>query len=438
VKVDKDRVDIEEIDEDATAEEEINGGYFLELDDYRDGVFFELGSGLPFVVKSPDDVPEVQLEFIKNYMQQTEDAIFSEQFADPDLGYAKYVNPETFIEWYWISELVKNIDAKDVSSIFYYKDLIEKLNMGPLWDLDVASGNASILGGDSPTGFYVRESKWFSRLFEDPAFKAAADARWITFRDELLVNLPGIIDDYADKLAVSQQLNFYKWDILHQPIYPSTLVLDTYENEVAYLKEFLMSRIEWIDSQVDPNHNIIGIPQLHSPSDDATVDNLSPTLKWFAANIADEYAIQVSSAENFETLIVNETVVGDTTYSIAPALNEQTTYYWRARSVNADGQSEWSETWSFTTPLISGVGDVTYNISMFPNPTSADLYIEVPSSTPIESAEVVDGLGRTAANSPLQAGAATKIDVGHLRRGMYIVILRGRIEKPVIKKIVLK
>jgi len=432
IKADKDRVNIKELDEDEADEAVINGGYFLELDEYRDGTWFELASGLPFVVKSPDDIPEVQLNYIKTYMQQTEDAIFSEEFADPDVGYAKFINPETFIEFYWVNELLKNIDARDVSSIFYYKDRDEKLNMGPLWDLDVAAGNASVLGGDDPTSFFVRDAKWFKRLFEDPAFRRAAEVRWATFRDKLLINLPEVIDGFADKLELSQQQNFYKWDILNQPIFPSTLVLGSYENEVNYLNNWLQTRIAWIDSQ------IIGAPRLHSPVANDTVASLNPSVKWFEANLAEGYDVQVSLMESFETLLVDRTAVSDTTYSITEQLTEQTKYYWRVRSVNTEEQSEWSELGSFTTPLISGLGDGVYGISVFPNPTSRELFIEIPSFALIENAELVDVLGRTAVTSTLLPGVTTKIDVSNLQRGMYIVILRGRIDRPVTSKIVLR
>jgi hypothetical protein len=433
VKADKDRVNIEEL-----------GGYFLELDDYRDGIYFELASGLPIVIKSPDEdeMTDEQLNYIKGYMQQAEDVIFSDDFADPVEGYAKFINPETFIEWYWVSEVFKNIDARDVSSIFYYKDRDEKLNMGPLWDFDVAAGNASVNAGDDPTSFYVREAKWFKRLFEDPAFKSAAEARWFTLRNELLANLPGVIDDYAGKLELSQEQNFYKWDILDQPIWPSTQALGSYEEEVAYLKEWLSERIAWIDAQIErpsePEEPVVAVPVLHSPAANETVEHLNPTMTWFTADLAEQYDVQVSLTDSFETLIVDQAGLVDTTYLIAEPLVEQTTYYWRARSVKASQQSDWSETRSFITPLISGIGDVMYGVSMFPNPTTHELYIDVASLALIENAELVDVLGRTAVSSKLLAGGRTKIDVSNLERGLYMVILRAKIGKPVTTKVMLK
>jgi hypothetical protein len=343
IKTDKDRVDIKELDEDDTDLATINGGYFLELDEYRDGTFFELTSGLPFVIKSPDDVTDAQLSFIKDYMQQTENALFSDNFANPESGYAKFINPETFIEFYWVNEVLKNIDAHDFSSIFYYKDRDEKLNMGPLWDFDVAAGNASVDTGDDPTSFYVRDAKWFKRLFQDSVFKSTAEKRWFQLRDGLLADLPNVIDSFADKLKQSQQLNFYKWNILNQSVWPSPVVLGSYKKEVDYLKEWMWTRIDWIDSQIEE-----------------------------------------------------------------------------------------------PVEVVTGVGDNTFGVSMFPNPTSKELYIQIPSAILIDNAEIIDEFGRTAISSSLSPGITTKIDVSALQRGMYVVILRGKIDVPVTNKVILK
>lgn len=436
IKVDKDRVDIKELEEEDVDEEKITGGYFLEQDNFRDGLFFESPRGLPFVIKSPEDLPQAQLDYIKTYIQQTEDAIFSDDFGDSTKGYRKYIDPGTFIEWYWVMEILKNIDARDGSSMFYYKDRGEKLNMGPLWDLDVAAGNVTVETGDDPTAFYVREGKWFKRLFEDSLFRRAAEDRWFTLRDSLLMTLPGKIDEYATKLQRSQQQNFYKWDVLNKTIWPSPSGLGSYASEVNYLKEWLATRIAWIDSQIEEPVVVIDPPMLDSPATSTTVDGLNPTLKWFTAELAETYELQVSPTETFATTVVSK-ILTDTTYAITEQLGEQAAYYWRARSVKEDIQSDWSEVRSFMTPLITGVGEGATYVRMFPNPATSELYIEIPSFAVMESAELIDALGRTAASSAVTRGATTKIDVSNLQRGMYFVVLRGG-DKPVRSKVMLR
>lgn len=552
VKVDKDRVNIKELDEDDTEQPKINGGYFLELDNYRDGVHFLLNSGLPIVFKSPDEPNDQQYGFIKDYMQRTEDAINASNFTDPEEGYAKYLDRETFIEYYWVQEIFKNLDAQDGSSIYYYKDRDKKLNMGPLWDFDVSAGNVGVNNAEDPTGFYIRESKWFKRLFEDPDFRNAANARWATLKAGLLANLPNVIDSYATQLDVSQRENFHKWDILNKIVYPSPLKFGSYKGEVDYLKTWLQTRIAWIDAHVEQpvltpitlispadeiryvvspsdqtketfkwssstdgssykvvfdkldgdlsngiatfNSNfftqdttasithsqlydlfahvdnkdsvtlkwtasaslgqskinaqeprtikivsaVLGIPKLDSPAADATIESTTPAMRWFKAHLATKYDLQVSADNNFSDLAVSKTGLADTAYVVTETLSDQTTYFWRVRAANSDGFGNWSVVRSFTTPLISGVGESAVRVAMFPNPTSKELFIDLPSVTQLEYVELVDALGRTAISVALSPGATTNVDVSALQRGMYMVILRGKSSRPVAQKIVLR
>jgi hypothetical protein len=88
--------------------------------------------------------------------------------------------------------------------------------------------------------------------------------------------------------------------------------------------------------------------------------------------------------------------------------------------------------------VITGVGDENAGVSMFPNPVSDELFIELRSTTAIERADLVDALGRTAVSSELVPGVVTKIDVSTLQRGMYVLVLRGEMRKPVTRKIVLR
>ena len=62
-------------------------------------------------------------------------------------------------------------------------------------------------------------------------------------------------------------------------------------------------------------------------------------------------------------------------YDLA-ALEGNTTYYWKVGSLNVCNQVNWSETWSFTTSGISGIGDMSAinKIKFYPNPASNILY----------------------------------------------------------------
>ncbi len=76
---------------------------------------------------------------------------------------------------------------------------------------------------------------------------------------------------------------------------------------------------------------------------------LPVTFAWDGNFQNDTYRLQVDNENTFSTPLVKDTsnIVG--TSCTLSGLAASTTYYWRVLEVNAVGESEWSETWSFTT-----------------------------------------------------------------------------------------
>ena len=91
-------------------------------------------------------------------------------------------------------------------------------------------------------------------------------------------------------------------------------------------------------------------PVLSSPSNNATGVSVNPTLSWNASGGAETYTLQVSKNSNMSSPVVNQSGITGTSYQVN-GLENGTQYYWRVRAVNAGGESEWSETWNFTTTV---------------------------------------------------------------------------------------
>lgn len=104
-------------------------------------------------------------------------------------------------------------------------------------------------------------------------------------------------------------------------------------------------------------------PVLTSPADNATDVDISPvTFSWEAVPEATSYQLQVSRVPDFSTTIVDQSGINTTTTDV-PGLSNNTLYYWRIMSTGADGTSDWSDVWNFTTVPSSGTlpGVVTLN-----------------------------------------------------------------------------
>jgi hypothetical protein len=90
------------------------------------------------------------------------------------------------------------------------------------------------------------------------------------------------------------------------------------------------------------------VPFLLSPSNGATGVSISPLLTWRPAERAVSYTVQLARNDAFTTgLVTRENVT--TTSLQCSNLQGKTRYFWRVKAVNANGASQWSPIWSFTT-----------------------------------------------------------------------------------------
>jgi len=226
-------------------------GYLLEIDQLDrmepDDVFFYTSEFL-INIKEPEVAYEsYEYNYAKNLINEFETVLKGSQFKDPTNGYAKYIDVDSFIDWYLISEITKNVDSKDYSSIFLNVIPGGKVKMGPLWDFDLAFGNVNYADSQFPEGFWVKDHKWYARLFQDPVFVAKVKYRFLYFKNNQNVIL-NKMDSYANYLRYAQKENDDRWDVIGNYAWPNPVVYSTYEEEVAHLKSWYSKRMSWLDA----------------------------------------------------------------------------------------------------------------------------------------------------------------------------------------------
>ncbi|MCS4436946.1 LamG-like jellyroll fold domain-containing protein, partial [Aquiflexum gelatinilyticum] len=116
-------------------------------------------------------------------------------------------------------------------------------------------------------------------------------------------------------------------------------------------------------------------PSLISPLNGITEIQASSgtNLSWAPSAFADTYSIQLATDAGFTNLISNQNAVNGTDFN-TPALSPLTTYFWRVLASNSQGDSEWSETWSFTTAEQSQENDLVGHWKM--DEGSGDILID--------------------------------------------------------------
>jgi len=124
--------------------------------------------------------------------------------------------------------------------------------MGPLWDFDLAAGNANYNSAFQTSGWHVHDAPWFSRLFEDPAFAARVRQIWNEIKADQIPAMFQSITADATTLQQGQLNNFQRWPILESYVWPNYKIPGSYAGEADYLRTWLTARVAWMDSQFNP------------------------------------------------------------------------------------------------------------------------------------------------------------------------------------------
>ena len=263
-KISDERVNIDVVGKNDNEGEALTGGYYFEIEQQMDETTcFMTGQGVPIMFSDPEEPTSAQLAYVKQYFQDFENALFGNNFTNPQEGYAKYIDVPSFINYYIIQELTKNIDGNLRKSSFLTKERGKKLEMYHVWDFDLTLGNCdyfpSMYPGvdNSATGWFIKNcslqgvnSGWFYRMFQDPNFVRELKVRWNSLKAQLRT-IPDFIDMNAQLIDGSQERNFVRWPILDEYVWPNAVVLGDYHKEVQYMKQFYLDRLEWLDGAIN-------------------------------------------------------------------------------------------------------------------------------------------------------------------------------------------
>lgn len=265
IKRGKNRVNIAKLGPDDTSDPEITGGYIVKRDhrERRDASFETLYGGPYFYVYPKADVITAeQKSWLERYFKAFESALNGANFRDPRRGYAAYLDVDSFIDAHWLVEVSKNVDGFRYSA-FLTKDRGGKLRVGPPWDWNRSFGNANYYGGWQIDGWYwnnlrSEEISWYQRLREDPGFVERCTRRWLELRKSIFdpKRICARIDELATQLDAAQRRNFQRWPILGEQITCNYYVGDSFQDEVRWLKDWIVHRVRWIDSQLNRPTNL--------------------------------------------------------------------------------------------------------------------------------------------------------------------------------------
>lgn len=241
----------------------IGDGYEVYYNDITDELFFPLSIGGKWLtIKKPSYTKYLindpaQIRYIYDYVYA---AMATLKEHRPYEEVCRYIDVESFTNWYIVEEFMNNCDSSFHSSCYMTLDVGGRLKMGPVWDFDRSSDNCNYWNADNqPDSLRRSGAAWFCYLYGDGEDKPGYDEartvlkqRWKAFY-EATATLNKTVDEWAGIINDSVTLNFKRWNVLgaeddgrrNKPIGSNTeltLTATTFEGQIRILREYFTKR----------------------------------------------------------------------------------------------------------------------------------------------------------------------------------------------------
>ncbi len=270
IKRDDSRVPVARIDPRDSREPAVSGGYMFKKDrlDPGDSGFSVAGLGtLGWVEPKEREVSSRQRSWLTAHMNEINAAISAGNGINPSTGkhFTEYIDQFSWLRHHWLNTLAMNVDGFRLSG-YYYKHRSDtndgKLGAGPIWDFDRTMGSTDSRdnnpsqwdgSGDSSRTWSDGRYIWWGQVLSKPDFRQAHTDLWQDLRENVFSteNIENVINDFArqidgrDPLGANDsslgrspaERNYDKWGNA------------SHRNEVRTLKQWLRTRVGWIDRQ---------------------------------------------------------------------------------------------------------------------------------------------------------------------------------------------
>jgi len=293
IKKGKYRVPISDLYRTENSGDNLTGGYLMKIDKTSGSPSkywtSNYGSGLSskksvIQVEYPkyDSLSNSQYSYIKNYMDTFEKSLHDDSPSDPKSTYKSMINLPSFVNFFLLNEAVRNVDGYLLST-YFYKDKDSKggkLTMGPIWDFNIAFGNAEYADGWKPQGwsFTARETSagaadafqvpfWWGKLLTDSSFVNLASKRWKDMRKGFLTadRIHAYIDSTQNVLKEPLARNFIKFPLFGKKLWPNYYVAPSLTEDVIWLKNWITQRLLWLDAQLNQFNVLVLGSEQESP-----------------------------------------------------------------------------------------------------------------------------------------------------------------------------
>lgn len=238
VKVGKNRVNIEEND----------STFLFEKEDSKklDPPYVTTNLGYTFHVKSPKNMTEKSEALLTEHLNEFEIFIHGGHNGYSDTM-SKWIDMEDYLRYYWVQEYSKNEDGSFARSVYMTWSKGGLIHFGPLWDFDLAFGNASYDQNKSADGWYIRSQRWNRLIFNDYYVRLETQKFWEDHK-ELFYDLIDSVPLYRKGIEKAIANEYKRWPIIRNTEnWALKEPYDSYDEAVEAMVKWMKERYEWIE-----------------------------------------------------------------------------------------------------------------------------------------------------------------------------------------------
>ncbi len=251
IRVGKHRVDIEEQMDGETAPDKITGGWLLEITNvHEDNTLYfheqpENDFWLGVTPESPELLSKPQMDYIWNYIQRTNDAIYTDDKTSTE--WEKYIDIDTLAMYYIVGEIMDDLEYFSGSCYMYkHRGDSTKLIFGPVWDFGNAFQRWAIYHDTQFNKFIVEEptpfaSHWIEEILKYPHFQQVLREHWQSFYQQGFNGLE--MDQYMD-VFVNKIRSAFDCELQRWPKYYNNI-----DHQKTEFSTFIHRKIDWLDTQ---------------------------------------------------------------------------------------------------------------------------------------------------------------------------------------------
>ena len=261
IKPDKERVNIEKMDETCNNYPEVTGGYITKADKttggdpvawtmqgYGGGGWGGWGISTDFIhhYTKPSDITNAQNNYIHGVFTNLA-SVANQHNTSTASGIPSVIDIPSFVDFMMIAEFSSNVDVYSLST-FFHKDRMGKLRAGPVWDYNLAFGYDAF-GNRSKYDVWQFNNtdnngpKFWKDLFDTDLFRCYLAKRWFELTEPgQPLNYDFVcsrIDEIDAWIAEAVARDNQRWHQMNQ-----------HAQYVNNMKTWIQQRVNWLNNNI--------------------------------------------------------------------------------------------------------------------------------------------------------------------------------------------